>query len=484
MSLAARFLAGDPAAPALLGPRACTRGELRARVASLAGALVAAGVGSDAPVLIGTPNDDRFVVAYLATLWCGAVAVPVNPRAPEPELTREAQLVGPVAVIAHDCDALVAVAHALAVPVCSPDASGLAIECVDRADADPAALLFTAGTGGPPKAATLTHGSLGANLDQLLAHPAIDLGPSDVGLGVLPFFHVFGLNVGLGLALAAGAPLVPVAEFDPAGSLRTVQEFGVTVIGAVPALYDAWCQVVDGPSDALSTVRLAVSGGAALAPALAARVHDRFGITVYEGYGLTETSPVVSTTIGLDPPPPGSIGTPLPGVEVRIVDSDGEDVVAGDPGEVWVHGPNVFAGYWHDDDATGRAITSDGWLRTGDIAVREANGALRLVDRAKDLVIVSGFNVYPGEVEDVLRAHSDVVDVAVAGVPDVRSGEAVAAWVVLAPGASPDAIALDALATRQLSRYKRPTRYEFVAELPRTFIGKLQRRVLRDDPPQ
>lgn len=473
-------MGGDPAAPALLGAREWSRGELAAAAARHAGALVAAGVGAGDRVVIGAPNDHRFVVGYLAVLWCGAVAVPVNPRAPEAELAREAEVVAPAAAIAVDAPALAALAGRLGRPLVDPSGDGLAIDPVDRAPDDPATLLFTAGTGGPPKAAVLTHGSLLANIDQLLAAPGVSIGPGDVGFGVLPFFHVFGLNVGLGAALAAGAALVEVPEFDPAGSLELARRHGVTVIAAVPAVYDAWCSVAAEGSDALATVRVAVSGGATLPPPLAARVQERFGFRLHEGYGLTEASPVVSTTLGVDDPVPLSVGTPLPGVEVRLVDHDGDDVVDGDPGEVWVRGANVFAGYWHDDAATARVLTSDGWLRTGDIGVALDDGTFQLVDRAKDLVIVSGFNVYPAEVEDVLRENAAVSEVAVAGVPDAHTGEAVVAWIVPRPGAVPDTRELDALATRQLSRYKRPTRYEIVEELPRTFIGKLQRRALRE----
>jgi long-chain acyl-CoA synthetase len=261
-----------------------------------------------------------------------------------------------------------------------------------------------------------------------------------------------------------------------------VRDHGITVLAGVPTMYAAWLALddADAPPDALSSVRLAVSGAAPLAEEVADAFVQRFGVAVHQGYGLTEASPIVTTTaLGAGPPRPGSIGPPLPGVEVRLVDVDGADVLRGDPGEIFVRGPNVFQGYWHDDEATARALTDDGWLRTGDIAVVEENGELRLVDRAKDLVIVSGFNVYPVEVESVLREHPDVADAAVVGEPNPRTGEAVLAYVVAAPGASVDTTALGEHCAHALARYKCPARYEVVDELPRTLVGKVLRRELR-----
>jgi long-chain acyl-CoA synthetase len=201
---------------------------------------------------------------------------------------------------------------------------------------------------------------------------------------------------------------------------------------------------------------------------------------VYEGYGLTEASPIVTTSaIGRGDPAPGSIGPPLPGVDVRLVDAEDGDVLPGDPGEIWVHGPNVFPGYWRDPDATATALTDDGWLRTGDVAVADDAGELSLVDRAKDLVIVSGFNVYPAEVEEVLLEHPDVAEAAVVGEPDPRIGETIVAFVVPEPGRPAPTDELLAQCARSLARYKCPTRVEVVEALPRSFAGKVLRRELR-----
>jgi long-chain acyl-CoA synthetase len=348
-------------------------------------------------------------------------------------------------------------------------------------DDDPAVLLFTSGTAGSPKAAVLTHGSLTANLTQVQRHPGLALRLDDVGLGLLPFFHVFGLNVALGLPLAAGASVAIVERFDPAGSLARVRDAGVTVIAGVPAVYSAWLDLPDelAPRDTFAKVRLAVSGAAALPLEVAAAMQERFGVDVREGYGLTEASPIVTTAAVGGPARPGSIGPPLPGVEVRLLDSDGTDVLSGDPGEIWVRGPNVFAGYWQDPETTARVIDADGWLHTGDLAIVDNDGWLRLVDRAKDLIIVSGFNVYPAEVEEALVEHADVVDAAVVGVPDPKSGEAVVAFVVPRDGATPTRTELIAHLRRRLARYKLPSRIELVTELPHNYAGKVPRRALR-----
>ena len=202
------------------------------------------------------------------------------------------------------------------------------------------------------------------------------------------------------------------------------------------------------------------------------------GLTLTEGYGLTETSPVVTSASGTDAPV-GSIGPVLPGIEMRLVDADGEDALVGDSGEIWVRGPNVFKGYWQDPEATATAVTEDGWLRTGDIAVVDDHGFVFLVDRAKDLIIVSGFNVFPAEVEEVLVEHPAVERAAVVGVPHPHTGEAVKAYVVLAPGLSAEEDDIIDFCTDRLARYKCPSKVMFVDELPHNVTGKVLRRALR-----
>jgi long-chain acyl-CoA synthetase len=437
--------------------------------ARFAGRLQAEGVAPGDRVALTALNEPAFVVAYLGALHAGAVVVPLNPQAPQPELDRELGSIEPTVVLREDA-------------LRSGSGEAAVAEVVARADDDVAAVLFTAGTAGHPKAPMLTHGNLAANLRQVLDHPGLRMGTGDVGLGVLPLFHVFGLNVALGVALGAGATVVLVDEFHPGPTVETIRAEQVTVVAGVPAMYAAWLTLpeADAPPDALASVRLAVSGAAALHPKTASGFRERFGVAIHQGYGLTEASPIVTTSaLSGTEPREGSIGPPLPGVEVRLVDVDGADVLAGDPGEIWVRGPNVFPGYWRDKEATAKALTADGWLRTGDIAVIDDRGELRLVDRSKDLVIVSGFNVYPAEIEDVLREHPEVADAAVVGEPDDRTGEAVVAFVVPVAGQAPAPADLAAYCGRSLARYKCPARVEIVESLPRSFAGKVLRRELR-----
>jgi long-chain acyl-CoA synthetase len=433
-------------------------------------------------VAIASPNDEAFVVAYLAALHAGAVAVPLNPLAPPAELERELDAVSPSVTLAAGASVSL-LGAAAAKRVLRIDLDALPDDPADsvaRDDDDVAVLLFTSGTAGTPKAAMLTHGNLVANIRQVLDHPGLRLEASDVGLGALPFFHVFGLNVVLGVGLAAGGALVLVDHFDPVATGAQVKSNGVTVVAGVPAMFAGWL-AVELPTDTFASVRLAVSGAAPLPGEIATGFHERFGVELHQGYGLTEAAPIVTTTALMPSAPrPGSIGPPVPGVEVRLVDDEGTDVLAGDPGELWVKGPNIFPGYWKDEMATAHALTPDGWLQTGDIGVVDDDGGLRLVDRAKDLILVSGFNVFPVEVEDVLRAHDDVLDAAVIGEPNARTGESVVAYVVPAPGRSPDEATLSTHCAQAIARYKCPSRVEIVEHLPRAPSGKLLRRDLRD----
>jgi long-chain acyl-CoA synthetase len=482
----AKALLGGPEradAPALLGPERVTYAELQARVGAAA-AVVGERVDPSDRVAIIAGNDVAFVVAYLAALHAGTVAVPLNPSAPSHELARELDAVTPALVVASPDNAGLAARTGRAeVLVLDPnDAPDAALrDPAARQHDDVAVLLFTAGTAGAPKPAMLTHGSLLANIEQMQAHPGLRISADDVALGALPMFHVFGLNVVLGLGLHVGAAVALVDHFHPTETLDRVRRDGVSVVAAVPSIYSAWLALDEqaAPSDAFAGVRLCVSGATALPSDVVDGMRERFGVVVHDGYGLTEASPVVTTTAIVAEPRRGSIGPPLPGIDVRLLDRDGNTVLEGDPGEIVVRGENVFKGYWNDAAATD-AVIHDGWLHTGDIAIADADGWLTLVDRAKDVIIVSGFNVYPGEVEDALRSHPDVDEAAVVGEPHPRTGESVVAYIVLRPGASPDAVELLRHAGRRLARYKLPTRVEVVDALPRTLAGKLVRRELAD----
>jgi long-chain acyl-CoA synthetase len=474
-----------------------TYAELRRQVGEMRGGLARLGVAPGDRVAIAGANNWLFVVSYLATLGAGAVVVPLNPTSPAAELQSELQAVEPrVLIVGAGSRAGASGLDRAALPsldaVLAPEGvelegasrfedlfGGAPRPVLDREPADLAALMFTAGTGGPPKAAMLTHGNLLANIEQVQSHPGRHVGPDDVVLGVLPLFHIFGLNVVLGLTLAGGGSVILIERFDPATALETIKDRHVTLVSGAPPMFAAWADVAGADPDAFSSVRLATSGAAPLADEVAKAFQQRFGIPIRQGYGLTEAAPVVTSGLPDGPDKPTSIGIPLPGVEVRLVDEEDEDVYAGDAGEIRVRGPNVFPGYWRNPEATAAALTPDGWLRTGDIAVADDDGWLYIVDRAKDLIIVSGFNVYPAEVEEALLEHPGIAAVAVVGVPHPHSGEAVKAFVVPEYGKllEEDEVA-DFCATR-LARYKCPTKVMFVESLPQGVAGKLLRRALR-----
>jgi long-chain acyl-CoA synthetase len=470
--------------PALVSRgRVTSYGELRDQVARMRGGLAARGVAPGDRVAIVAANNWYFVAGYLAVLGAGAVAVPLNPQSPPPEIEAELARVGARLAIVGPSAGDLGVDPASvpgfegAVPVGDLlDAEAAPVE--DRAPDDVAVLLFTSGTAGSPQPAMLTHGNLTSNIDQVLANPARPEGADEVALCALPLFHVFGLNAVLGVTLRVGGTAVLVERFDPHTSLEAVAEHQVSILTGVPTMWAAWAALPDARPDAMASVRYAVSGAAPLEAATRRAVNERFGIDLTQGYGLTEASPAVTTGLGHGAPD-GSIGVPLPGVSLRLVDADGEDALVGDPGEIWVKGPNVFPGYWGDEDATRKALTDDGWLRTGDMAVVDDDGFLSLVDRAKDVIIVSGFNVFPAEVEEVLELHPAVDAAAVVAVPHPHSGEAVKAFVVLADGAVVDEQSLTDHAAAHLARYKCPSTIAFVDEVPHGVTGKVLRRALR-----
>jgi len=476
--------------------RVTTYGQLKRQVEELRGGLVRAGLEPGDRLAIVTANTWFFVVSYLATLGVGGVAVPLNPQAPPVELEGELVATGArMAVVGPRGRDSFAGVDRMAVElerVLVPDGvrldaaepfeelfNGDPAPCVARDEGDDALLMFTAGTAGARKAARLTHGNLLANLEQVTAHPGLARKGDDVGLGVLPLFHIFGLNAVLGLALYSGSSVVLLERFDPASSLEAIREYGVTVIAGAPPMFGAWAAVPGTDPSTMASVRLAVSGGAPLPDEVADAFRARFNKPIWEGYGLTETSPIVSSSLVGGEPRRGSIGVPLPGVDVRLVDAEGEDALAGDSGEIWVRGPNVFPGYWNDPEATALVLTEDGWLTTGDIAVTDDDGYLYLVDRAKDLIIVSGFNVFPAEVEEVLLEHPGVAEAGVVGVNHPYSGEAVKAYVVPTPGRHLEEDEVIEFCAERLARYKCPTSVSFVDQIPQGLVGKVLRRELR-----
>ncbi len=332
--------------------------------------------------------------------------------------------------------------------------------------------MATSGVSGAPKVAVLSHHNL-SWIHEAMAGGDEPLRPDDVTLGVLPFAHIFGLNVVLLYGLQAGSSIVLQRRFDPDESLRLIREHRVTMLTGAPPMWQRWA-VADAPDDALATVRYAASGAAALPLGVFETIRDRYGVEVAQGYGLTETSPVVTLGRGFAVRP-SSVGKVLAGVTVALVDEDGSPVDVGDEGEVVVKGPGVFQGYLDDQAMTDAVLTSDGWFWTGDVGIFDEDGYLYLVDRIKDVVIVSGFNVYPAEVENALMKHPGVRGAIVTGHAHAVTGEAVVAHV--SGSASEDE--LRAHIAEHLSRYKWPAEYHFLDELPIAPNGKPIRRALR-----
>jgi long-chain acyl-CoA synthetase len=474
--------------------RPTTYDSLRDQIDRLRGGLASIGVKDGDRVALLCSNSRHFVVCYFATLGLGAVAVPLNPLSPSPEIESEIATVAASVVVIEKVSTTTwnnvdrsKVPSLCTVVTC--DASNvpegalllddlLESGSVDRVDVDPdhlATLIFTSGTAGSPRAAMLTHGNLSANIAQSLT-TADHIKAGDVIYTVLPLFHIFGLNVAMTLGLSVGATVLLVQRFDPTTAIETIAERGVTVLPGSPALWQAFAYFDQLEGSEFSNIRIALSGASKLPIATARLMRDRFGLELNEGYGLTEASPIVTSSIGGEVRF-GSVGRALDGVEVRLVNADG-DIPAGDVGEVWVRGDNVFAGYFCDADATEAVLTDDGWLKTGDLATVDDDGYLWLVDRAKDLVIVSGFNVFPAEVEDVLSTHDDVVEVGVVGVAHPHTGEAVKAFVVARPGSDIDEDTLIEFCLDHLARYKCPSKIMFVDDVPRNATGKLLRREL------
>lgn len=473
-----------------------TYGELRDQVAAVRGGLKDLGVEPGDRVAIVCANNWYFVVSYLATVGIGAVAMPVNPLSPAVELEGEFASVGVKVVVAGPTGyRAISTMNRAAVPtlehvvVCDSnidDDSTVSIDTLlahdpvpvqDVAPDDLAVLIFTSGTAGRPRAAMLSHGNIMANIGQLRALEPGALAGTDTTLGVLPLFHIYGLTVVLGLTFATGSKVVLVERFDPYSALQSIADHHVSVLPGVPAMWTTWVNLPEIDAASFASVRIATSGADRLPVEISRQVLERFGLEVHEGYGLTEASPVVTSSIGEDLHI-GSVGMPLPGVDVRLVDIDGADALVGDTGEIWVRGPNIFKGYWDDETATDAVVDEDGWLHTGDLAVVDDDGYLSLVDRVKDLIIVSGFNVYPAEVEDVLIAHPGVEACVVVGVPHPFTGEAVKAFVVVDQSVSHEEDEIIAWCADRLARYKCPGKVMFVDELPIGLSGKVLRRAL------
>jgi long-chain acyl-CoA synthetase len=354
---------------------------------------------------------------------------------------------------------------------------------------DVAFLQYTGGTTGVSKGATLLHRNIVANVLQNDAwlQPALEKEPKVEQLLIvtaLPLYHIFALTACFLLAMRAGGLclLIPNPRDIP-NLIKELQKYQVNNFPAVNTLYNALLNHPDFGKIDFSKLKASNGGGMAVQRAVAERWLKATGCPIVEGYGLSETSPVLTCNRGDSNEFTGTIGLPVPSTEISIRDDDGNELPLGTPGEICARGPQVMAGYWQRPDETAKAMTRDGFFRTGDIGVMDERGMVKIVDRKKDMVLVSGFNVYPNEVEDVLAMHPGVLECAVIGVPDTGSGEAVKAFVVRRdPALTEDE--LKAFAAKELTGYKRPKFIEFRDELPKTPVGKILRRALRDEPPK
>jgi long-chain acyl-CoA synthetase len=350
---------------------------------------------------------------------------------------------------------------------------------VEREDSDTAVILHTSGTTGKPKGAELTHGGLARNAE-LCVRTLLQAGPDDVLMGCLPLFHVFGLTCGLNAAVLAGATLTLIARFDPGKALEVIERDGVTVFEGVPTMYSALLGAADGASStATRSLRTCISGGASLPVQVLHDFEKTFDATILEGYGLSETSPVAAFNHPDTVRKAGSIGTPVEGVEMRIVGDDGEEVPPGEPGEIQIRGHNVMKGYWNLPEATESAISTDGWFATGDVGRIDEDGYYYIVDRKKALIIRGGYNVYPREIEEALYAHPAVAEAAVVGISHHSLGEEVGAAVVLKHGATVGSDELRDFVKARVAAYKYPRRVWFVDALPKGPTGKLVRREIK-----
>lgn len=468
--------------------------ELGDRIARTAGGLRALGVGPGDVVAVMAPNRPEYAMVFHGTVSLGAAVTTVNPTYGAEEVAFQLGDAGASVLVAAGAfvdTARVAAAgtgvHTVVsldpvdVPDVVPFASLLAADPVPPIDVAPdtlAALPYSSGTTGLPKGVMLTHRNLVANVAQIA--PVVEVGDDEVLLAVLPFFHIYGMQVIMNDGLRRGGTLVTMPRFDLVQCCTLIQEERITRCYVVPPIVLALAKQPVVADFDLSSVRSFFSGAAPLGADLAAEAEARIGAPVVQGYGMTELSPVSHAT-ALDDIVPGSIGVLVPNAEGRIVDPDtGADQPVGGTGEIWVRGPLVMAGYLGRPDATAETIDADGWLHTGDIGHVDARGHWFISDRLKELIKVKGFQVPPAELEALIVTHPAVADVAVIGVPDDEAGELPKAFVAVRPGAAVTADEIREFVAGHVATYKQVKAVEFVDEIPKSASGKILRRMLRD----
>jgi long-chain acyl-CoA synthetase len=454
--------------------------------ARVAGLVKAKGVERGDRVGIMLPNVPYFPIVYYGVLRAGGVVVPMNVLLKGRE----------VKFYLEDSGAELLFAWADFEEAAAKGAEDSGAELISvkpgefeklLADAEPehedadvdaddtAVILYTSGTTGTPKGAELTHGNLKTNA-QITADSLAESSEEDVVLGALPLFHSFGQTCGMNTSVYKGSLLTLIPRFEPKKAMEMLERDKFTIFQGVPTMYIALLNLPEEDRSDTSSLRLCTSGGSAMPVEVIRGFEEAFGTKVLEGYGLSETSPVASFNHPDRERKPGSIGTPIEGVEMKVVDEEGNEVEQGEVGEIAIRGHNVMKGYWNRQDATKEVMDEDGWFRTGDMAKVDEDGYFFIVDRKKEMIIRGGYNVYPREIEEVLYEHPAVGECAVVGVPDEKLGEEVGAAVVLKDGQDVDADDLQAFAKEHVAAHKYPRRIWFVDELPKGPTGKILKR--------
>ena len=472
--------------------------EFDRRANQVANALMALGVQKGDRVGVLLHNIPLFMEAYYGILKAGAVVVPMNVLYKAGEVAYIMKDSGAKALLTFAPFAPVALAAAaeapelrhviVAAPADVPGASSWAQTVsaapetapgVEIGENDLAVLSYTSGTTGRPKGAMLLHGNLLANIQQNSDVAQLKVNSDDIVWLGLPLFHIYGMNVGINNTIRYGGAMLLVERFEPVPTLEGIQKHRATVIFGAPPMFIAWSLVPTLRDYDLTSVRFIATGAAAMPVAVMNLFQDLTGAPISEGYGLSESSPVLTANAAGAYIKPGTVGPAIPGVEIKIVDENGNELPHGQMGELIARGANIMAGYWNLPEATAETLR-DGWLYTGDLATEDDDGYFTIVDRKKDMILVSGYNVYPREVEETLYRHPAVADAAVVAYPDPYQGESVMAFVVRKDGQDVSAQDLIDFCRSQIAVFKCPRRIEFVPELPKNNTGKVLRRELRE----
>jgi long-chain acyl-CoA synthetase len=477
---------GGGDAPAVrLGGATVTYDELIDRSARLATLLLEHGLERGDRVGVMLPNVPEFPIVYYGVLRAGGIAVPMNVLLKRREIAFYLEDSGAKMLLAWHgfLDEARGGADEAGTELIGvePEAfaatlDGLepAAEIVDTDAEDTAVILYTSGTTGKPKGAELSHRNLDEN-SEIISRTTLLINPGDVVLGALPLFHTFGQTVAMNASMRVGACLTLVPKFDPGEALATIERDGVSHFYGVPTMYGALLHHPEREKYDASTLRLCKTGGASMPVEVLHGFEKAFDTDLIEGYGLSETSPVASSGHPGQVRKPGSIGTPIEKVEMRIVDEDGNEVPRGEVGEIAIRGHNIMKGYWNRPDATAEAIR-DGWFHSGDLGREDEDGFFFVVDRKKDMIIRGGYNVYPREVEELLYEHPQIREAAVLGVPHPEWGEEVGAAVVLEPGEDLSPEEISAWVRERIAAYKYPRVVWFLDELPKGPTGKIVKR--------